>query len=146
MFGCDLGRIYDRQGLLSQLIKREKMKLQGKCKALRIYVDEDIKWQSRLLYRAIVEKLLSLGIAGATVFKGIEGYGSSARIHSARVIEIMENLPVMIEAVDISQKIQKALKAVEPMLPAQCLVTVQDIQVIHYRAPEKKSTKTKKFS
>jgi PII-like signaling protein len=143
MFDRHLGRIYDRQGLLR---KRRKMKLQGKCKALRIYVDEDLKWKNELLYRAIVEKLLSAGIAGATVFKGIEGYGSSARIHSARIIEIMENLPVMIEAVDLPGQILKALKTVEPMLPAHCLVTVQDIQVIHYRVPEKKNPKTNKLS
>ena len=122
------------------------MKLQGKCKALRIYVDEDIKWQNQLLYRAIVEKLLSIGIAGATVFKGIEGYGSSARIHSAQIIEIMENLPVMIEVVDIPKQILKALNEVEPMLPQHCLVTVQDIHVIHYHVPQKKHSKTKKIS
>ncbi len=122
------------------------MKLQGKCKALRIYVDEDIKWQNQLLYRAIVEKFLSIGVAGASVFKGIEGYGSSARIHSAQIIEIMENLPVMIEVVDIPKQILKALNVVEPMLPQHCLVTVQDIQVIHYHVPKKVHSKTKKIS
>jgi PII-like signaling protein len=121
------------------------MKLQGKCKALRIYVDEDLKWKNQLLFRAIVEKLLGIGIAGATVFKGIEGYGSSARIHSAQIIEIMENLPVMIEVVDGHQQILKALKAVEPMLPEHCLVTTQDIHVVHYHVPQKGRPKTKKI-
>jgi uncharacterized protein len=121
------------------------MKLQGKCKALRIYVDENIKWQNQLLYRAIVEKLLSTGLAGATVFKGIEGYGSSARIHSAQIIEVMENLPVMIEVVDNPKQILKALNVVEPMLPPHCLVTVQDIHVIHYHSPPKAGLKTKKL-
>jgi uncharacterized protein len=120
------------------------MKLQGKCKVLRIYVDEDLKLGNQLLFRAIVEKFLSLGIAGATVFKGIEGYGSAARIHSAQIIEIMENLPVMIEVVDIPKQILKALNLVEPMLPPHCLVTVQDIHVIHYHAPQKIRSKTKK--
>ena len=108
------------------------MKLQGKCRALRVYVDEELKWKGQLLYRAIVEKLLQEGTAGATVFKGIEGYGSSAHIHSARILEVTENLPVMIEVVDKPKALQKALRAVEPMLPQHCLVTVQDVTVLRY--------------
>jgi PII-like signaling protein len=121
------------------------MSIVGKCKLLRIFIDEDLKWHNKLLYRAIVDKLLELKIAGATVFKGIEGYGSSAHIHSARILEITENLPVLIEAVDIPKQIQKALNTVEPMLPKHCLVTIQDIQVIHYQAPRGGHTKTKRL-
>ncbi len=113
------------------------MKLQGKCKALRIYVDEDLKWKGQLLFRVIVEKFLSAGIAGATVFKGIEGYGSSVHIHSARVLEIMENLPVLVEVIDKPKQILKALKEVEKMLPPHCLVTLQDVQVIRSGAKGK---------
>jgi PII-like signaling protein len=120
------------------------MNLQGKCKVLRIYVDEDLKWHNQLLYRAIVEKLLNTKIAGATVFKGIEGFGSSAHIHSARILEITENLPVLVEAVDTAKQILKALKAIEPMLPRHCLVAVQDVRVLHYHAPKGKHFKTPK--
>jgi len=112
------------------------MKLEGKCKLLRIYVDEDIKFKNKLLYRAIVQELLNLRIAGATVFKGIEGFGSSAHIHSARILEITENLPVLIEVTDTPKQILKALNAVEPMLPQHCLVTIQDVKVLHYHAPK----------
>ncbi|HUO57424.1 MAG TPA: DUF190 domain-containing protein [bacterium] len=122
------------------------MNLQGKCKVLRIYADEDIKWNNQLLYRAIVEKLLKAGLAGATVFKGIEGFGSSARIHSARILEITENLPVMVEVVDSPKQILKALNAVEPMLPKHCLVTVQDVRVLHYHVAQGGHKKTKKLS
>ena len=121
------------------------MKLQGKCKALRIYVDEDLKWQNQLLYRAIVEKLLKSGLAGATVFKGIEGFGSSAHIHSSRILEITENLPVMVEVIDASKQIIKALNAVKPMLPRHCLVTVQDVRVLHYQAPNGEHKRAKKL-
>lgn len=120
------------------------MGIVGKCKVLRIFVDEDLKWNNKLLYRAIVDKLLELKIAGATVFKGIEGYGSSAHIHSARILEITENLPVLLEVVDIPKQIQKALKEVEPMLPEHCLVTVQDIQVLRSPHSAVKHPKTKK--
>jgi len=111
------------------------MELQGKCQALRIYVDEDLKFKGQLLYRAIVEKMLELKMAGATVFKGVEGFGSSAYIHSAHILEITENLPVLIEVVDSPKQVRKALKALEPMLPTHCLVTLQDIQVLHYYRP-----------
>ena len=121
------------------------MSIVGKCKVLRIYLDEDLKWHNQLLYRAIVEKLLNLHLAGATVFKGIEGYGSSFHIHSARILEITENLPVLIEVVDTPKQILKALKAVEPMLPKHCLVTVQDVRVLHYHAPKGKHGPTKKL-
>ena len=116
----------------------------GKCKMLRIFVDEDLKWHNKLLYRAIVDKLLELKIAGATVFKGVEGFGSSAHIHSARILEITENLPMLVEVVDKPPQIQKALRAVEPMLPKHCLVTMEDVQVIHYYAPEGRHSKSKK--
>lgn len=108
------------------------MKLKGKCKVLRVYVDEELKWKNQLLFRAIVEQLLREGFAGATVFKGIEGFGSSSRIHSARILEVTEKLPVMVEVVDKPVRIQKALRSIEPMLPKHCLVTLQDIQVLRY--------------
>ncbi len=114
------------------------MKLQGKCKSLRIYVDEDLKFQGQLLYRAIVEKMLRLKMAGATVFKGVEGFGSSAHIHSSQLLEITENITVLIEVVDKPKQVQKALKAIEPMLPTHCLVTIQDVQVLHYHNPRSK--------
>lgn len=122
------------------------VKLSGKCKALRIYVDEDLKWRGRLLYRAIVEELLKARLAGATVFKGVEGYGSSAHIHSAHILELTENLPVMIETIDTPKQILKALNAVEPLLPKHCLVMVQDVWVLHYHAPNGKHSKTKRLA
>lgn len=121
------------------------MTIVGKCKILRIFIDEDLKWHNKLLYRAIVDKLLEMKIAGATVFKGVEGFGSSAHIHSARILEITENLPMLIEVVDTPKQIHKALNAVEPMLPRHCLVTVQDIRVLHYHHPNGRHTKTKKL-
>ncbi len=114
------------------------MKLVGKCKVLRIFLDENLKWKNQLLYRAIVQKLLDLKIAGATVFKAVEGFGSKAHIHDSGVLELSENLPMLIEVVDRPAQIRKALREIEPMLPTHCLVTVQDIQVLHYHAPQGK--------
>ena len=119
------------------------MKLPGKCKTLRIYVDENIKWEGKLWYRAVVEKFLAMGMAGATVFKGVEGFGSKARIHSAQILEITENLPVLVEVTDSPQQIVKALKFLEPMLPEHCLVTTQDVRVHHYHNAQKSKRKSK---
>lgn len=122
------------------------MAIHGKCKALRVYLDEDLKVGRKLLYRVLVEEFLKAGLAGTTVFKGIEGFGSSARIHSARILDLIENLPVMIEAVDKAPKVLKALNRIEPLLPTHCLVTVQDVKVLHYYWPGKKHRRTKKLS
>ena len=112
--------------------------ISGKCKIVRVYVDDNLKWEGKLLYHAIVEKLLHDGIAGATVIRGIMGYGSAAHIHSIRFVEVMEHLPIMVEIVDTPERAKKAMRLIEDMLPKHCLVTVQDIQVAHYYAPEGK--------
>jgi len=119
------------------------MSIVGKCKTLRIFIDEDKKFEGKLVYKAIIDKLLELKLAGATVFKGIEGFGSSLHMHTARIIEITENLPMVIEVVDKPKEIHRALNAIEPMLPPHCLVTVQEIQVLHYHHPEGKHAQTK---
>lgn len=106
------------------------MKPFGKANLLRIYLDENIKSGNELLYRVIVEKWLSMKMTGATVYKAIEGFGASARIHDAGILEISENLPVVIETIDQSDRVLKALKAVEPLLPPHCLVVMQDVKFI----------------
>ncbi|HVZ79182.1 MAG TPA: DUF190 domain-containing protein [bacterium] len=113
------------------------MDLKGKCQSLRIYVDEDLKWKGRPLYHALLEMAHREGLAGCTVVKGLEGFGSSTRIHSARILDITENLPVMVEIVDSPARIKKAWKWVEPMLPPHGLVTLQDVKVLHYHRPRK---------
>lgn len=121
------------------------MSIVGKCKILRIFVDEDKKYEGKLVYKAIMDKLIELKLAGATVFKGIEGFGSSLHMHTGRIIEVTENLPMIIEVVDNPKEIHKALNAVEPMLPKHCLVTIQDIQVLHYHHESGKHTQTQKL-
>lgn len=114
------------------------MNITGRCKVIRVYMDEDLKWEGKLLYGAMVEKLLHEGIAGATVFRGVMGYGSESRIHSVRFVEVMDKLPVMVEVVDVPERATKALRIIEGMLPKHCLVTVQDIHVAHYYSPDGK--------
>lgn len=113
------------------------MDLKGKCQILKVYVDEDLKWKGRPLYHAILETYHREGFAGCTVFKGLEGFGSSARVHSSRILDITENLPVIVELVDTPAKVKTAWKLVEPMLPPHGLVTLEDVNVLHYHRPEK---------
>jgi len=107
------------------------MKAFSKSKILRIYVDENIKAGNELLYRAVIKKWLSMKLKGATVYKAVEGFGSSAHIRDAAILEISENLPVVIETIDSSAQTAKALKAVESILPAHCLVTLQDVKTLY---------------
>jgi uncharacterized protein len=121
------------------------MELTGKCKKLRIYVDEDLKHGHVPLYHAILEILLKEGVAGATIFKGMEGFGSSHHIHTPRMIELTEQLPMVVEVVEKPKKLLKALNRIEEILPTHCLVTVQDVNVLHYHAPKGKHSKTSRL-
>jgi hypothetical protein len=122
------------------------MDVLGYCKVIRVYVDEELKWNGKLFYKAIVDRLLEEKItAGATVFKGIEGFGSSSHLHTGRMVEIMESLPVVIEVVDKPERALKALNLIEEMLPDHCLVTVHDTQVLHYHQKDGKHCRTKRW-
>jgi PII-like signaling protein len=122
------------------------MDVLGHCKVIRVYVDEGLKWEGELLYKAIVNRLLKEKVsAGATVFRGVEGFGSSSHLHTPRIIEIAENLPFMIEVVDKPDRALKALNLIEEMLPNHCLVTVHDTHVLHYHSADGKHTKTKSW-
>jgi hypothetical protein len=112
--------------------------IEGKCKCVRLYLEEDLKREGKLLYQAIVERLLKEGFAGATVFRGIMGFGSAAHLHSIRFVEVMEKLPVVVEVVENTERAKKALRVIEEMLPQHCLVTIQDIHVAHYYSPDGK--------
>lgn len=98
---------------------------------LRVYIGEDDRWRGGLLYPAIVSKLKEAGIAGVTVLRGIEGFGSHARLHTARIDALFQGLPVVVEAVDIPERITTALALLDEML-VEALVTVQDIRAVRY--------------
>ncbi len=121
------------------------MGLMGKCKVLRVYIDEDLKLHSKLLYKAMVDKLLDEKIAGVTVYRGVEGYGSSYHLHTPRIVEAMENLPMILEVIETPARALLALNIIEEMLPKHCLVSVQDIEILHNHAPDGVHTKTEKF-
>lgn len=107
------------------------MDIRGKCKILKIYISEDSKYKGHNLYHALVLKLKELGMAGVTVTRGIEGYGQEKRLHTARVLDLSLSLPIIVEVVDIPERIEKAIPVVEAMVN-EGLVMVTDVNVIKY--------------
>lgn len=107
------------------------MKLEGKAKMLRIHFGENDKWQDRPLYRAIIEKCRELDIAGATVFRGIEGYGASTLIHRAHHFSFSSDLPVMVTVIDAEEKIRQLLPYLDQMVK-DGLIAMSGVEVIKY--------------
>jgi PII-like signaling protein len=111
------------------------VKLEGRGKLLRIYVGESDTWHGKPLYQAIVERVREHGLAGATVVRGIEGFGRTSRLHTARILRLSEDLPVLIEIVDMEQRIEEILPVLDEMI-AEGLVTIEAVQILAYRSAE----------
>jgi uncharacterized protein len=107
------------------------MKLSGKAKMLRIHFGEDDKWKGKPLYRAIVEKCRELDIAGATVFRGIEGYGASTLIRRTHHLSFSSDLPVMVSVIDADEKIRQLLPFLDQMVD-EGLIATSEVEVIKY--------------
>lgn len=99
---------------------------------LTIYTGDSFRYGRRLLYRAVVEMLHDEGIAGATVTHGIEGYGAGKRIHTARILDLSSDLPVVIIAIDRPEKIEAVLPKLSEMI-AKGVVTTEPVQVVFSR-------------
>jgi uncharacterized protein len=102
-------------------------------KLLRIFIGESDTHDGRPLYEAIVETLRREGLAGATVLRGIEGFGKSSRLHTAHVLRLSDDLPIVIECVDASPRIEAVLPALDAMI-GDGLVTLERVEVRLYRA------------
>src|SRR3989454_12835908 len=89
------------------------MKIPGEGKLLRIFIGESDRHGGRALYEVIVRTARELGLAGATVWRGIEGYGAASRIHTAKILWLSEDLPILIEIVDTEDKIRAALPTLD---------------------------------
>ncbi len=107
------------------------MKLEGTAKMLRIHFGEDDKWKDKPLYRAIVEKCRELDIAGATVFRGIEGYGASTLIRRPHHLSFSHDAPLMVSVIDSEENIQKLLPFLDEMV-AEGLIAMSNVEVIKY--------------
>ncbi len=111
------------------------MKITGRGKLLRIFVGESDRFEGRPLYSALVAKARELGLAGATVWRGVEGYGARSRIHTARILRLSEDLPVIVEIVDGEERIRAALPVLDAMMEAAGgggLITLEAADIIKY--------------
>jgi PII-like signaling protein len=107
------------------------MRQKIQAQVLTIYVGEQDHYQGGPLYATIVERLKEAGIAGATVLHGAEGYGAHGHLHTDRILVLFEGLPMVIQAVDIPERINTALALLDEII-GEGLVTVQDVQAIRY--------------
>jgi hypothetical protein len=107
------------------------MKEQFHATMLRIHFTEDDKWQGKTLYKAVVAKCMDLGIAGATVYRGFEGFGASARIYHAHGLSISKNAPVMVSVIDTEEQIQKLIPHLDQMI-AGGLIASSKVEAIRY--------------
>jgi PII-like signaling protein len=107
------------------------VKAESRGKLLRVFVGESDRHGSQPLYTAIVERARQAGLSGATVFKGIEGYGSHAVVHAARVFDLSHDLPILIEIVDSEDRIRAFLPVLDELVN-DGLVTIEAVDVIAY--------------
>lgn len=103
-------------------------------KRLKIYVAESDLWRGKPLYFALLEVLIKEGVAGATVTRGIAGFGARSRIHTASILRLSEDIPLVIEVVDSAEKISNALEKIYPMVQ-EGLITLEDVKVIKIYPP-----------
>jgi PII-like signaling protein len=108
------------------------MDIAGPAKMLKIYIGESDKWQGKPLAGQLVLRLRAEGMAGATVLRGIEGFGANSRIHTAHVLRLSEDLPLVVEVVDRPERIDRILPIIDEMV-GEGLVTMIDATVLHYR-------------
>lgn len=104
----------------------------GPALLARIYVGERDQWEGRPLYQAIVELLRERRVAGATVLRAIEGFGANAHLHTSRILRLSEDLPILIEVVDVEDRLRAVLAELGPMV-ANGLVTLERVEVMVYR-------------
>jgi hypothetical protein len=108
------------------------MKIEGEGQLLRIFIGESDTWHGKPLYEAIVQRIRAEGLAGATVIRGIEGFGASSHLHTARILRLSEDLPVVVEVVDMPDRIEHILPILDEMV-TDGLVTLEKAHIISYR-------------
>jgi PII-like signaling protein len=113
------------------------MKLLEKAERIRIYIGEDDKHEGRPLADAIVEKARAAGLAGATVFRGLSGFGANSLIHTTKILRLSEDLPVVIEIVDHPDRLEPFKASLDAMI-TEGMITSEPVQVIAYRHAKKR--------
>lgn len=109
------------------------MKIEGEGSLLRIFIGESDRWQGAPLYEAIIRKAREAGLAGATAWRGIEGFGRHSVIHTTNILRLSTDLPIIVEIVDTSEKIQNFLPTLDEMVQ-EGMITVEKAHIVAYRS------------
>ena len=112
------------------------MKLPEEGSLLRIFIGESDNYKGKALYEQIVLKARELNLAGATVLRGIMGYGASSRMHSAKLLKLSEDLPVVVEIVDIEDNLNRIIPFLDEAV-SEGLITREKVKVVKYRHAER---------
>lgn len=108
------------------------MKLEGDQTLMRIFIGESDRWKTQPLHEALVELLRKEGFAGATVTKGIMGFGCHSRLHTDKLLRLSADLPVIVEVVDSLEKIQAIMPRIDSMMGGG-MITLENVHVMRYR-------------
>lgn len=108
------------------------MKLEGEQTLMRIFIGESDRWKMKPLHEALVEMLRKEGFAGATVLKGIMGFGVHSRLHTDKLLRLSADLPIIVEVVDTPEKIQAIMPRIDDMMSGG-MITLEKAHVIRYR-------------
>ncbi len=111
------------------------MKLEGEGKLLRIFIGESDKIDGQPLYEALVHKAKEKGLAGATVLRGIEGFGAASRIHTAKILRLSEDMPIIVEIIDTQEKVNLFMPEVDDLFQRSGsggMVTLERAEIIRY--------------
>jgi PII-like signaling protein len=111
------------------------MKLPTEGKLLRIFIGESDSFEGRPLHEVIVLKARELGLAGATVLRGMMGFGASSRLHTSKILRLSDDLPIVVEIVDSEEKISHLLPFLDEVV-ADGMTTMEDIQILKYKGRE----------
>ena len=115
------------------------MKIPEEGELLRIFIGESDRWKGKPLYEAIILKARQMGIAGATMLRGMMGFGAASRIHTAKILRLSEDLPIVVEIVDSAEKIGALLPVIEEMVQ-EGLITLEKVRVLQYRSGKNSSS------
>ncbi len=107
--------------------------LDGEQLLVRVFIGESDQWHHRPLASALLERLRGEGFAGATVFRGTAGFGAHSAIHTAQLLRLSQDLPVLIEVVDTQEHVDRLLPILDEMV-AEGLVTIEKVRVVRYAA------------
>lgn len=112
-------------------------KFEGERTLMRIHIGESDRWQGKPLYEAILEMLRAEHFYGATVLRGVGGFGSESRLHSDKILRLSQDLPVVIEVVEYPERIEQILPKLDEMVGGG-LITLEKVRVILYRSHRKR--------